>query len=414
MKNTVFLLTVILILSSLYFSQPINAQWIKQNSGSTNNIRDVYFLNLNTGWACGDTKIYKTTNGGLNWVTQSNPAINYIEQIHAVDSNIVYAAGWYTLLKSTNGGTNWIGIMTGTFGSGLPVFEGLYFLNANTGWLCGSLQIQKTTDGGLTFDSVYVSAELTDIYFKNELEGVSSGEYTIYRTSNGGQSWVQSIIKDEWRQMFLRVSFVNSNTGFVVGSSNTLKTTNFGISWDSVGRIISDQHIYSSIFTSENIGYAGGTYGVLFKTTNGGHTWGFQDTTGFGNGFIRSFWAYNDSILWAVGGNGKILHTTTGGQWLVGINNITTEVPKGFVLYQNYPNPFNPTTNIKFSITKTEQVKLIVYDVRGCEVRTLVNENLQSGMYETKFDGNSLSSGVYFYKLITNDYTETKKMLLIK
>ncbi|MFZ4592079.1 MAG: T9SS type A sorting domain-containing protein [Ignavibacteria bacterium] len=393
----------------------VNGQWIRQNSGTTNNLWDVYFLNLNTGWACGDTKIYKTTNGGKNWVTQLTPAQNYISQIHAVDSNIVYAAGWFTFLKTTNGGTNWIGIMAGTFGSGLPVFEGLYFLNANTGWLCGSLYNYKTTNGGLTFDSVFVDAELTDIYFKNELEGICSGEYNIQRTTNGGFSWYDIILPWQWQETFLRVSFYNDLTGFVVGGGGiTLKSTDFGISWDSVGRVITDRQIYSSIFTSENIGYAGGSFGVFFKTTNGGRNWGFQDTNGLGRGYIKSFWAYNDSILWAVGGGGKILHTTTGGQWLVGINNITTEVPKGFVLYQNYPNPFNPTTNIKFSIVNSGDVKLVVYDIQGREVQTLVNESLKPGTYEAAFDGSALNSGVYFYKLVTGNFTETKKMLLVK
>jgi photosystem II stability/assembly factor-like uncharacterized protein len=304
--------------------------------------------------------------------------------------------------------------MAGTFGSGLPVFEGLYFRNANTGWLCGSLQIQKTTDGGLTFDSVYVSAELTDIYFKNALEGVSSGEYTVYRTSNGGQTWEQSIIKDEWRQMFLRVSFINNTTGFVVGSSITLKTTNFGVTWDSVGRVITDRQIYSSIFTSENIGYAGGSYGVFYKTTNGGRNWGFQDTNGFGNGFVRSFWAYNDSILWAVGGDGKILHTTTGGQWLVGINNIASEVPKSFDLQQNYPNPFNGSTIIEYSVNKAGDYKLEVFDITGKIVSTLLNNRMNIGEYKIKFDSGNLSSGIYFYRLSNEEFIQTKKLVIMK
>ena len=393
----------------------VNAQWIKQNSGSANNIRDVHFLNLNTGWACGDTKIYKTTNGGKNWVTQPNPAQNYISQIHAVDSNIVYAAGWFTFLKTTNGGTNWIGIMTGTFGSGLPVFEGLYFLNANTGWMCGSLYNYKTTNGGVTFDSVFVDAELTDIYFRNELEGICSGEYNIQRTTNGGYSWFDIILPWQWQETFLRVSFYNDLTGFVVGGGGiTLKSTNFGITWDSVGRIITDREIYSSIFTSENIGYAGGSYGVFFKTTNGGRNWGFQDTNGFGNGFIRSYWAHNDSILWAVGGYGKILHTTTGGQWLVGINNISSEIPKSFVLHQNYPNPFNPNTKINFALPKQGLVTLKIYDITGREIKILVNEVKQAGYYTVDFNGSHISSGVYFYKIQSGDFSSVKRMVLIK
>lgn len=99
------------------------------------------------------------------------------------------------------------------------------------------------------------------------------------------------------------------------------------------------------------------------------------------------------------------------------IHQIGNTVPDKYSLSQNYPNPFNPITNFKFSILKSEHVKLIVYDVQGREVQTLVNESLAPGTYETTFDGSrrgGLNSGIYFYKLITNDYTESKKMLLLK
>ena len=99
---------------------------------------------------------------------------------------------------------------------------------------------------------------------------------------------------------------------------------------------------------------------------------------------------------------------------LSAIQNISTETPSKYSLSQNYPNPFNPTTNIKFSIVNTGDVKLVVYDIQGREVQTLVNESLKPGTYEAAFDGSALNSGVYFYKLITNTFSETKKMLLIK
>jgi photosystem II stability/assembly factor-like uncharacterized protein len=423
MRKIINTIIIVLILNSSFLVLNLEAQWIRQVSGTTINLLDVYFTNLNTGWACGGTKIYKTTNGGQVWISQPNPAQSNIQQIHAVDSNIVYAAGYYTILKTTNGGTNWIGLMTGTLGSGLPVFEGLYFLNANTGWICGNMKMYRTTNGGQSFDSSDINGYMTDIYFRNELEGICTGEYTIKKTTNGGLYWYDIILPWQWQETFLRVSFYNNLTGFVVGGGGiTLKSTDFGSTWDSVGRITTTELIYSNIFTSENIGYAGGSYGVLFKTTNGGMSWGAQNTNGLGDGFIKSFWEYNDSVLWAVGGGGKIIHTTSGGEWLVGISNITSEVPKGFVLHQNYPNPFNPKTKIKIDIANkskigtfgNDKVVLIVYDIVGHEIQTLVNESLKPGTYEVTFDGSMLNSGIYFYKLAINGFTETKKMLMIK
>jgi hypothetical protein len=98
----------------------------------------------------------------------------------------------------------------------------------------------------------------------------------------------------------------------------------------------------------------------------------------------------------------------------VGVMNISTEVPSTYSLSQNYPNPFNSSSNLKFQIVKSGQVKLVVYDIQGREVQTLVNERLQPGTYEASFDGSALNSGVYFYRLSTGDFTESKKMLLIK
>jgi|WetSurMetagenome_2_1015567.scaffolds.fasta_scaffold255403_2 hypothetical protein len=100
----------------------------------------------------------------------------------------------------------------------------------------------------------------------------------------------------------------------------------------------------------------------------------------------------------------------------VGITPISSIV-KGYELNQNYPNPFNPTTSINFSLPRNTEVNLVIYDMQGREVaRLLNNEQLSQGSY--KYDFNSgdynLSSGAYFYKLVTNDFTSVKKMLLIK
>jgi len=99
---------------------------------------------------------------------------------------------------------------------------------------------------------------------------------------------------------------------------------------------------------------------------------------------------------------------------IVGVNNQNNEIPKVFSLSQNYPNPFNPSTVINFSIPKTSMVNMVIYDILGREVMTLVNDVMQPGEYNATFDASSLSSGVYFYKIQAGDFTDTKKMLLVK
>ncbi len=88
--------------------------------------------------------------------------------------------------------------------------------------------------------------------------------------------------------------------------------------------------------------------------------------------------------------------------------------PRSFNLYQNYPNPFNPTTMIQFSIAKPSKVQLKIYNSIGREIMTLVDNQLNTGVHTVNFNAANLPTGVYFYRLITNEYSSTKKMLLIK
>ena len=98
----------------------------------------------------------------------------------------------------------------------------------------------------------------------------------------------------------------------------------------------------------------------------------------------------------------------------VGIINLSTEVPHEYKLFNNYPNPFNPTTKIKFSLPENTNVKLIVYDIKGREINRLIQDKMKSGVYEMNIDMTNFSSGIYFYRLITEKYSTTKKMLMIK
>jgi|GEM_PF-1082681 len=121
-------------------------------------------------------------------------------------------------------------------------------------------------------------------------------------------------------------------------------------------------------------------------------------------------------------GQGDVSQTTKSLFWfganIVGVEEIETQ-PEAFSLSQNYPNPFNPSTTIKYSIPRDvrgekQEVRLMVYDILGREVETLVNKQQQAGNYEVNFNANNLSSGIYFYKLQSGSYTKSMKMLLIK
>jgi hypothetical protein len=164
-------------------------------------------------------------------------------------------------------------------------------------------------------------------------------------------------------------------------------------------------------FINTNTGFAGtGWFQKILKTTNGGVNWGYQLVP---TGSVRI--SILDSLIaWAA--DIGISRTTNGGGPItfVGINNISAEIPLSFKLYQNFPNPFNPYTNIKLDISESSVIKLYISDILGRVHYEVINQYLVPGKYEFNWDSRGYSSGVYFYTLISDKFTETKKMLLVK
>ena len=116
--------------------------------------------------------------------------------------------------------------------------------------------------------------------------------------------------------------------------------------------------------------------------------------------------------LWIGTSNGLAIYNENG---IVGISNQNIiHYPKSFILYQNYPNPFNPYTTIKYQLNKTSNVNLSIFNIKGQLVKNLVSERQPIGNYEVAFNGNNLPSGTYFYTLNTDNYNETRKMILLK
>lgn len=126
---------------------------------------------------------------------------------------------------------------------------------------------------------------------------------------------------------------------------------------------------------------------------------------------ITSRVGHEDDVALCFRDVGKSFHLTLP---VTSVKNNTLSIPLNYHLTQNYPNPFNPTTTISYLLPNTAFVTLKIYDGLGQEVTTLVSENKLPGKYVVKFDGTKLSSGIYFYKLSTGDFTETKKLVLIK
>jgi photosystem II stability/assembly factor-like uncharacterized protein len=250
----------------------------------------------------------------------------------------------------------------------------LYFFNKDTGWICGTgLKVFKTTNGGSNITSTPIPLNFCqDIKFINQTTGfICSDGAGFIRTTNSGTNWVE-ITLPVGSQLadFEEISIVNDSLIWMIGESTekVYKSSNYGLTFDSLTRIQGAEFIYTVNFTSKDTGYCGGGFGRIFKTTNGGYNWIQQQTSQFTEGFIAQMFFVNNTTGWGVGAATKISH-----------------------------------------------VKLIVYDITGRIIEKLLEETKDSGEYEFAFDGSNLSSGIYFYSLIIEgNKFDTKRMILIK
>lgn len=156
------------------------------------------------------------------------------------------------------------------------------------------------------------------------------------------------------------------------------------------------------------------TFGVLSKLINyNGTTYRFRGWTGAGNGAYTSPDSTgNDSTVTVQLYNAIVENA----RWtpVVGINLLSAEVPVEYKLGQNYPNPFNPSTSINWQIPNSGFTKIVIFDIMGREVDVVINEVLQPGYYSVSYDASKLSSGVYFYKISSGDFSDIKRFVVLK
>jgi photosystem II stability/assembly factor-like uncharacterized protein len=371
--------------------------WSMQNSPVNFFIYDIYFLNTRLGWAIADdnfpnrSAILSTTNGGVNWTYYRYPDSTFLlYSVFFRDSLNGYMAGYGgTILRTSNGGNNWLFALKDSLYASLSIYK-VSFYNENTGFAAGGSydiagRIWNTTNGGLNWISnALVSEPLFCFDILSPSKVISLGGDFDYgaiqaKTFNGGGNWIY-----DYLYMFGEARGVSFRTesegwavlGFAARFAYTLDTAN---TWHTMN-VPDTSSLYDIIFTDPFHGWAVGTKGSVYK--------------------------YNAQTI--------------------GINNNHNSVPLAFKLYQNYPNPFNPTTKIKFDVPSAPLsfgegnapygagVRLIIFDALGREIQTLLREKLNPGTYEVDFNGNNLPSGIYFYKLTAGNYSDAKKMVLIK
>jgi hypothetical protein len=269
-----------------------------------------------------------------------------------------------------------------------------------------------STNEGLNWISIRNNLPITWMpvvfYYANKI--FAGGYYNgLYTSTNMGTNWIKCQYGFPDSCGISDYTIIN-NVLFVSTLQNGIfKSSDYGFSWVDCSQGLSS-HV-ESICSSSNLLFTS-TGLVVSYSSNYGQTWIPINNNGITGAFEVYRIKSNSQYLFA--------GTYSNGVWrrpiseIIGIQNINTEIASGFSLYQNYPNPFNPTTTIKFDIPKSSNVKITVYDITGKELEVLVNEKLQAGTYQTTWNASNFSSGVYFYRIQAGDFSETKKLILLK
>jgi len=393
------------------------SNWFHQKE-SIKHFYDVSFLNESTGYTCGQSgAIMKTTNGGSKWNLLYTGFNGNLNDMYFFNTEVGIAVGDSgKVLKTNDGGNNWTSGFT-------PTLDKLYsvsFINSNSG-IAGSNngRIIRTTNGGLSWNQTYfgLGESFSGVSFTSVDTVYASGRKVLLKSSNGGINWT-TIASGVSNTGFYRLQFFNSSTGFVIGwstySGNTayklMKTTNGGLSFDTISYGFKNVS-FSDVNNGLGLYYnSSGIYNKIRRTTNGGLNWTDFNLNGISNN-LHSVFTLNENTGFIVGDLGAIVKTSN---IITNISNNENYLNKSFLLQQNYPNPFNPITIINFQLPMFNEVSLKVYDILGNEVSILVNEKLNAGNYSVQWDATGFPSGIYFYKIITNDFEETKRMVFTK
>jgi photosystem II stability/assembly factor-like uncharacterized protein len=400
------------------------ATWMRVSKSIRGNLRRIDFVSRNTGMGIGDNSIYRTTDGGSSWTTVCQSPTQFFSGLDMLDSLNIWITTHDSLYHSTDGGNSWGSLH---LGNDIQYIRGIQFLDANTGiafevWEHDTTVNYVTTDGGSTWNKHTIN----DIQFFSSFSKIQFTDPRHLWFSNQHGAWLSTDTAKTWtlfpiERASTAFHFADSTTGWVSiwggPFSKIAMTTNGGTSWQLVDRPYASQP--EDMLSYKDGDYYGGV--VLYVAGFEGSLTRFRqgdsyvyDIPTYTGKTLNSFATYREGNvlhMWVAGDGMIVLHETA---VVTGIEEEMLEHISSFSLAQNYPNPFNPVTAISFSIPRRLFVSLIVYDLLGREVSTIVSEEMAAGNYTRQWNAVDLSSGVYFYRLQAGSLVETRKLVLLR
>ncbi len=419
----------------------------------------IFFIDSVTGFVGTNfnVRIYKTTDAGESWSRKNVTGVTGltfpVRNIFFINHFVGWAvAGGGALLKTTDGGENWLTLNNSMYGKAIQFWDTL------NGYILSS-KLNRTTDGGLTWSSSILPGinASDDFYFHNEFKGWLTSFNTLYQTTNSGNSWY--LIPNIGGFNFGYFNWLTKTRCFLVGTK-TYYSIDSGSTWMDITESLGGLKINRMHSSNASSGYAVGDLGLIIKyfdsayipvellsfkaTIINENNVNLQWTTASeinNNGFIveRKDEKGDYEQIGFVTGSGTTIKPQNYffedknlGRGIYkyklnqmdynGKNNLLDEleikidiISDIFELYSNYPNPFNQKTIITFSTSISENIKLKIFNLLGEEIATIFNDVVEAEKkYSIEFDGEKLSSGIYYCVLTQNKKRKSAKMIHLK
>jgi photosystem II stability/assembly factor-like uncharacterized protein len=279
----------------------------------------------------------------------------------------------------------------------------------------------KSTDHGLSWNVLSFPdfTNLRSCSIIGDYILVGGTNYSAYQSEDCGETWEQIGLGDNFNAVgptsFNSIFFYDENVGYIGGPWGLMgKTTDGGINWTTLAAPDFEE-ITGLFFISPDSGVAVGRFGIVRFTADGGNSWEEDPDVSdlLDGGSIIQIRPLNGEIGNVLVDSGMTITFTTDST-LLSVDKDGNHI-HNYSLSNNYPNPFNPSTIIEYNLPHYGFVTLTIYDMLGREIAILVNEEKPAGNYKFEFNASELASGVYYYQIqVGNEFVETKKMVLLK
>jgi len=426
MKRTFTLLLAIWALTA----NAQNFEWSPQTSGVTDKLNDVFFVDNQNGWVVGDNGIIlNTTDGGQNWTSQTGGVSEILRAVFFINADTGWAVGGSlnkALIKTTDGGSNWQSIAPSYNGS-KQMFD-IAFFDANTGWLIAFDSIYRTTDGGDTWvsegytsntespnvRSIAVTSDTIAYMAGSRKKSSIARQADVFyrRPENSPFLWSFSgfgppVSSDNFRS----IEFINSDIGFAGGQRGQLyKKTDFstGGPWELNFELLENQTIWSISFPNESHGMflssveISGTTNAIIYHTSDSGETWSVAPDTIPDLLLAVLYAPDSVNAWTVGVGGKIYKGT---QSVTGINQLGLNIDVSI-----YPNPASDFIHVELNSGSHEAISYTLTDVAG---RLIKNAQWHSTSSDSHFtiDISQYRNGVYLLNLSTDEGHSTFRVL---